>query len=93
MLVHFAALVKPGGRLIYATCSVLSREGAEQIDWFLKKRPDFQVVPIQDVWSKVIAPACPLDGNYLNLSPAANGTDGFFAAVLELSPANGNFND
>jgi len=82
LLVHFAELVKPGGQLIYATCSVLDCEGEEQIDWFTTRRPDFKVVPIADVWRDTIGTPCPFDGDYLNLSPAANGTDGFFAAVL-----------
>jgi len=83
LLLHFAELVRPGGRLVYATCSVLNREGSEQIDWFVKRRPDFKVVPITDVWAATIGTPCPMNGDYLNLSPAANGTDGFFAAVLE----------
>lgn len=95
LMVHFAPLVKPGGRLIYATCSLLNREGSEQIDWFVQKRPDFKVVPITDVWAEVFKTPCPMmgakagtkNGDYLNLSPAANGTDGFFAAVLQRDAA------
>lgn len=93
LLVQFAELVKPGGRLVYATCSILGREGGEQIDWFCKRRPDFKIVPLAAVWAETIKTPCPPSGDYLNLSPATNGTDGFFAAVLQRDFANGILND
>jgi len=69
-------LVKPGGRLIYATCSLLDDENNLQVEAFLARYPKF----------RRIAPALPdgLDGPDLRLTPAAHGTDGFYAAVLEL---------
>lgn len=68
-------LVKPGGKLVYATCSVLSNENEAQIDAFLARHPGFTLLPLE-------TPE-PLQGQpFLRLSPAQHGTDGFFAAVL-----------
>ncbi len=82
-----AALVRPGGRLVYATCSLLPAENSEQVTAFLAARPDFQVVPIAELWAAIIGTPCPCDGDYLTLTPGQHGTDGFFAAVLERRPA------
>jgi len=72
-----ADLVKPGGRLIYATCSVLDCEGADQINAFLSLQPDFTVLPVSELWADADA-----SSEYLRLSPHSNDTDGFFVAVL-----------
>jgi 16S rRNA (cytosine967-C5)-methyltransferase len=72
-----ADLVKPGGRLIYATCSVLECEGADQINAFLSLQPDFSVMPVAQ-----ILPDLNTDSEFLRLSPYTDGTDGFFVAVL-----------
>jgi 16S rRNA (cytosine967-C5)-methyltransferase len=80
-----AALVKPGGRLIYATCSLLREENEARLDAFLVKHSDFQVTPIQTVWAETFAgESCPDMGEspYLRLTPARHGTDGFFVGVL-----------
>jgi 16S rRNA (cytosine967-C5)-methyltransferase len=70
-----AELVKPGGRLVYAVCSLLSREGAGQIDAFLAGRSSWisEETPIA---------AGRLDGAGRLLTPAHDGTDGFFVARL-----------
>lgn len=77
-----APLVVPGGRLIYATCSILAQENQAQVDDFLSSHPDFHLVPVSSLWAEV-----GLDGRYegdcLALTPADHGTDGFFTAVLE----------
>jgi 16S rRNA (cytosine967-C5)-methyltransferase len=83
-----AKLVRPGGRLIYATCSLLAAENARQIEAFIARRPDFAIVPAATVWAETLAakggpPTPPVDGTYLFLTPARHGCDGFFAAVLE----------
>lgn len=66
-----ARLVKAGGRLIYATCSLLPEENENQIEKFLATHPEFTLSP------------CGLNGaDYLALSPAQHGTDGFFAAAM-----------
>lgn len=76
-------LVKPGGRLIYSTCSMLLEENDEQIDAFLARHADFERVAIGDVWRQVIGTDCPSEGKTLSLTPLQHGTDGFFIAVLE----------
>jgi len=78
-----ARLVAPGGRLIYATCSVLPQENEEQISAFLESGAPFQIVSIQDVWDKTIGGEAPSPGQFLHLTPARSQTDGFFCAVLE----------
>lgn len=71
-----------GGRLVYVTCSVLVEENEDQVAAFLKRHPDFSVLPVNDVWGKTVGGACPVPGPYLSLSPGRHGTDGFFAAIL-----------
>ncbi|MDA1100535.1 MAG: RsmB/NOP family class I SAM-dependent RNA methyltransferase [Proteobacteria bacterium] len=82
-----APLVRAGGRLIYATCSILMEENEDQIEGFLAEQPAFSVLPISRVWDEVMTspdrPTCPCDDPYLRLTPARHGTDGFFVAVLE----------
>ncbi|BCK74724.1 tRNA/rRNA cytosine-C5-methylase Nol1/Nop2/Sun [Acetobacter aceti NRIC 0242] len=74
-----AALVRPGGRLVYATCSILNAENSDQITAFLARHPDFvSVVP-----GAPEVPASLAGSSMLSLTPGRNGTDGFFAAVLE----------
>jgi 16S rRNA (cytosine967-C5)-methyltransferase len=78
-------LVKVGGGLVYATCSVLPAENERQVEAFLERHPDFAIVPVGDVWRDALGSEPPGDiasGPYLRLSPLRNGTDGFFAATL-----------
>jgi 16S rRNA (cytosine967-C5)-methyltransferase len=82
-----ARLVKPGGRLIYATCSLLPQENERQIDAFLAAHPDFTVKPVDDLWEQAVGTASPGTGPYMRLSPARHGTDGFFAGVMERGSA------
>jgi len=77
-----ARLVKPGGRLIYATCSVLRAENEHQVDRFLKSAPNFKVVCAEKVWNKN-ATMNENEVSYLSLTPHEDGVDGFFAAVFE----------
>ncbi len=76
-------LVKPGGRLIYATCSLLQEENERQLAWFLENHEDFQDLPIDEVWAETVGGPPPPAGPCLRLSPASTGTDGFFCAVME----------
>jgi 16S rRNA (cytosine967-C5)-methyltransferase len=76
-----ARLVRVGGRLVYATCSLLTEENEAQIDGFLARHDGFRSVPLAEAWP-LQAPA-PSPGPYLSLTPLRHGTDGFFAAVLE----------
>ena len=80
-----ARLVKPGGKLIYATCSVLPDENERQVEAFLESHADFALVPVADLWPEAVGtepPAGLAQSPYLRLSPLRHGTDGFFAAVL-----------
>ncbi len=77
-----ARLVRPEGRLIYATCSLLADENEDQIAAFLASHPDFAPLPLADLWPAVFGVPSPLDGPWLRLTPARHDTDGFFAAVL-----------
>lgn len=70
-----ALLVKPGGYLIYATCSLYPQENQEQIAWFLEQNPGFSLHPIT-------LPFLTSPVDYLQLSPGTHGTDGFFACVM-----------
>ena len=72
-------LVKPGGRLIYATCSLLNEENEAQVEAFLTRYPSFKRIAVADP-----LPAS-VHGPSLRLTPRANGTDGFFGAILEKS--------
>ena len=80
ILASAARLVKPGGRLVYATCSVLPEENEERVAAFLAAHPAFTTVPVQEAASHVTESAHP---DYLSLTPARHGTDGFVAAVLQ----------
>jgi 16S rRNA (cytosine967-C5)-methyltransferase len=74
-------LVKQGGRLVYATCSILPEENEAIVAGFLAAHTDFRQVSAQDILAQQgIALDC---GETLRLAPHTHGTDGFFAAVLE----------
>ncbi len=75
------ALVRKGGRLVYATCSLLLEENEAQVSAFLARHPDFALVPLARAWPLETPPPCP--GEMLSLTPAKHGTDGFFTAVME----------
>ncbi|GHT95815.1 rRNA cytosine-C5-methylase [Alphaproteobacteria bacterium] len=79
-------LVKKGGRLIYATCSVLMEENEDQVEKFLEKFPSFERknISFDEIDAKTDGISLCRDG-YLRLSPANHGTDGFFAACLQLT--------
>jgi 16S rRNA (cytosine967-C5)-methyltransferase len=76
-------LVKPRGRLIYATCSMLKEEDEDQIANFLNSHEDFTLLPMASVWAETIGGDCPARGDMLRLTPSRHGTDGFFVAVME----------
>jgi 16S rRNA (cytosine967-C5)-methyltransferase len=81
ILDRVADKVKIGGRLVYATCSLFKCENEDQIDQFLKKYPNYQIVDLSKNWP--VGSECPATGQYLRLNPKDHGTDGFFTAVLE----------
>ena len=73
-----ATLVKPGGRLIYVTCSLLDEEGARQFDDFLSRAGDFKP-------HEITLPAGRKRGTGMRLTPYHDGTDGFFIARADRS--------
>ncbi|GLK42609.1 MULTISPECIES: RsmB/NOP family class I SAM-dependent RNA methyltransferase [Novosphingobium] len=68
-----ATLVKPSGRLVFVTCSLLDAEGADQAEGFLTRHPDWRA-------ELPVLPAGTPRGAGLRLSPSRDGTDGFFVA-------------
>jgi 16S rRNA (cytosine967-C5)-methyltransferase len=66
--------VKPGGRLVYATCSLFEEENENQVTRFLEAHPEFEACPVD----KALGVGSP----YMHLSPLRHGTDGFFTAMM-----------
>ena len=83
-LLNKAAIhVAPGGRLIYATCSLLLSENEHRIAAFLDRTPGFAVISASTVWrERTGTPPPPGMEEFFRASPYATGTDGFFTAVL-----------
>ncbi|HZA50809.1 MAG TPA: RsmB/NOP family class I SAM-dependent RNA methyltransferase, partial [Myxococcaceae bacterium] len=81
LLSRFSALVKPGGRLVYATCSILREENDAVVEDFLRAHPDFALRPAETELPPGIEPTV-TDRGYLRLFPHRHGTDGFFGAIL-----------
>lgn len=75
-----AKTVKVGGRLVYATCSLLPEENEHQAEAFLVRHPDFEVLPLAQAWPE--GTTAPCAGPYLRLTPRQHNTDGFFAATF-----------
>lgn len=82
ILAAAAKLLKPGGRLVYATCSLLPEENEQVVDAFLAAQPGFARRPAQAVLAEQGIGVDRL-GEDLHLLPDRHGTDGFYAAVLE----------
>ena len=79
-----ARLVKPGGRLVYATCSILREENEGVVETFLGAYPSFRLADSSAILREQ---AIALDtGQYFHVFPHTHGMDGFFAAVLEREP-------
>nr|WP_227027068.1 RsmB/NOP family class I SAM-dependent RNA methyltransferase [Corallococcus soli] len=85
ILARAADAVRPGGRVVYATCTVNRAENQDVVADFLRSRPDFRLAPPGAGW---LPDACVQDG-FLFVTPHRHGTDGFFAAVLERANAAG----
>jgi 16S rRNA (cytosine967-C5)-methyltransferase len=81
ILASASRCVAPGGRLVYATCSLLKEENQDQAELFLANHPDFELIDA----APILAARTPLqiEGPYLSLRPDVHGTDGFFAAIFE----------
>ncbi len=70
-----AKAVKVGGKLVYATCSLLPAENEDQIEKFLKNHDEFEIEPLDE--------ALGLGTPFMRLTPHRHKTDGFFAAILK----------
>jgi 16S rRNA (cytosine967-C5)-methyltransferase len=84
ILAAAARLVRPGGRLVYATCSLLAAENEAIVDAFLEARPDFASQPAAAALQAhdIVVPDAQTAAGYLQLLPHRHRTDGFFAALL-----------
>lgn len=78
---HAAGLLRPGARLVYATCSLLPDENDAVVDALRASMPSLQLVPLKEILGGDSARALG-DGTFLRLRPDVHGCDGFFAAVL-----------
>ena len=85
ILASAARLLKPGGRLVYATCSLLRRENEAVAEAFGTAHADFRPLPAADTLAAAqVARVAELDRDgYLRLWPHRHGTDGFFAAAWQ----------
>ena len=85
ILASAARLLKPGGRLVYATCSLLRAENEDIVADFASKNKEFRVVPAAEILARqnVSRPGDLVAGDYLRLWPYRHATDGFFAAAWE----------
>jgi 16S rRNA (cytosine967-C5)-methyltransferase len=81
LLAQFAPLVKPGGRLIYGTCSILRAENEDVIADFLRTHPDFSVRAASLELGDEVGAKVTREG-FLRLFPHSHNTDGFFGAIL-----------
>lgn len=82
-----SAFVKPGGYLVYITCSILPEENEGQIAGFTEDVPGFEPVSAAEAWEELFGTEKPqpwsADMRSVTLTPASTGTDGFFFAVME----------
>lgn len=83
LLERAAGWLKPGARLVYATCSLLPAENERQVEQLLALRPELEQVRLAEVLGGELArPITDATGTFLSLRPDVHGCDGFFAAVL-----------
>ena len=82
-----ARLVRPGGRLVYATCSLLAEENEDVVEAFLAAHPGFRALDCGELLREARIPL--QSARFLKLYPHLHGTDGFFAAALVAEAAGG----
>ncbi|WLR92760.1 RsmB/NOP family class I SAM-dependent RNA methyltransferase [Shinella zoogloeoides] len=85
-LANASAFVRPGGFLLYVTCSILPQENEEQVHGFCKNNPEFEILSAADTWQKLFGAGEPQpwsrDGRTVTLTPASTDTDGFFFCAM-----------
>lgn len=81
ILVAASRLVKPGGMLVYATCSILRAENQDIVGRFLAEHSEFEIVEVNQVLKNIDLAF--KDQRYLELNPLIHDTDGFFACVMQ----------
>ena len=86
ILRRYAALVRPGGRLVYATCSINRRENEDVRASFLAEYPEFVPVPPIEMLGAERAAALGARAEDVQLLPHRHGTDGFYLAALDRRP-------
>ncbi len=85
ILTQAAGVVRPGGLLVYATCTLLSAENEAVVRQFLGATPEFSPEPPKDRL-EALGVEGGLSGDFVKLLPHRHGTDGFFAAFLRRAP-------
>ena len=90
LLARSATYVRPGGQLLYCTCSLQMEEGAPRITKFLQFLPDFRLIPTSSI-TGLSLPETAFSGGYVRSIPyffdEKGGMDGFFIALLERKTA------
>lgn len=83
LLLRAADWLRPGARLVYATCSLLPAENERQVEWLCQQRPELEQVRLVEILGGTVArPICDGSGTWLSVRPDQHGCDGFFVAVL-----------
>ncbi len=86
ILSHCAELLKPGGEMVYSTCTINPGENEGVVEWFLKQHKDFSLMPVQN--QHIMGKAAELlSGGMATFYPQQAGGDGFFIAKLKKEQA------
>jgi 16S rRNA (cytosine967-C5)-methyltransferase len=90
ILVEGQRYLKPGGTLVYITCSILPEENDDQVRAFLAGHPGFSSVPLGETWQAAFGMSMPAGAETassgVSLTPRLTGTDGFYCHLLRLGP-------
>lgn len=81
ILTFYSGLVKPGGRLVYATCTISNEENEEVVQAFLENNDDFHLIPASEVEQGIFAKFTSEKGFFMSM-PHIHNTDGFFGAIM-----------
>jgi 16S rRNA (cytosine967-C5)-methyltransferase len=85
-LANASTFVRPGGFLLYVTCSILPQENEDQVYGFCEQNPEFEILSASDVWQDLFGTDKPQpwssDMKTVTLTPASTDTDGFFFCAM-----------